>query len=503
VHQIFLTSKCPRCHQQSQILGFYTHPGHCRHCQGWLGTRDGTTSPLDEFSEEYRICRNIGELLELVPHVDPEAIRATLRKNLGVYCDQLAPGNVCAFADYVGHRSPNVSTWLDGTQVPQFKILLDISKRLSVPLAKLFDPLGPTSNDIDRAKEAIHTSGARNAYTFRRADEIRVALATAAKDPTLPSLLDVARQLGYTNTNRLREADLKLCDKIQARFRDSDRFYRVRGRYAVRKCDPTVVEVALKDALRSSEGKSLSQIAFDLGYSNSGTIRKLFPDLCAAVASKNEYLKAKRLKALRTGLEEALVEDPSPSLNTLTHRLGYSTSTVLRENEPELMNRLAERYRQSFKLRGPELERRVEPMLAEDPVPSVKEVCIRLDISRGFLTQYAAGLVKKIAQKRQEWKNRDLIGRRAQLAKDVRDIACDLDREGVLPTAKRIIGMLPTGYTAGWQFLAQAIVDVQEEVRDAHALHDHHGQANRSRAVRQVEQDGQLRTARFRRSEPH
>jgi hypothetical protein len=56
-----------------------------------------------------------------------------------------------------------------------------------------------------------------------------VALATAAKDPALPSLLDVARQLGYTNTNRLREADLELCDKIQARFRDSDRFYRVRG----------------------------------------------------------------------------------------------------------------------------------------------------------------------------------------------------------------------------------------------------------------------------------
>jgi hypothetical protein len=261
--------------------------------------------------------------------------------------------------------------------------------------------------------------------------------------------------------------------------------------------------VALKDALRSKEGKSLSQIAFDLGYSNSGTIRQLFPDLCAAVASENECLKAKRLKALRRGLEEALVEDPPPSLNTLTHRLGYSTSTVLRENEPELMNRLAERYRQSFKSRGPGLERRVEPLLAEDPVPSVKEVCMRLDISRGILTKYAPELVKRIAQKQQEWKNRDLMRRRAQLAKDVRDIAFDLDREGVSPTAKRIIGMLPTGHTACWQFLAKAILDAQEEIRDAHALHDHHGQANRSRAVRQEEQDGQLRTSRSRRSKPH
>ena len=95
------------------------------------------------------------------------------------------------------------------------------------------------------------------------------------------------------------------------------------------------------------------------------------------MASKNERLKAKRLKALRRGLEEALVENPPPSLNTVTHRLAYSTSTVLRENEPELMNRLAERYRESFRSRGSELERRVEPMLAEDPVPSVKEVCIR------------------------------------------------------------------------------------------------------------------------------
>jgi AraC-like DNA-binding protein len=473
VHQILLTSKCPHCHQKSQILGFYTHPGYCRYCQRWLGTRDGTPSPPDGFSDEYRICRNIGELLKLAPHVDPEGIRATLRQNLRVYCDQLATGNMCALADYVGHRSGNVSTWLDGTQVPQFKILLGISKRLSVPLAKLFDPLGPTSNDIDRAKEAIHTSGTRNAYTFRRADEIRAALVTAAKDPTLPSLLDVARQLGYTNTNRLRLADIELCGKIQTRFRDSDRFYRVRGRYAVRKCDPAVAKRALKDALRSKADTPLTQIALALGYSDSGSLTKLFPVLCAAMISKNRRLKAERLKALRRGLEVALVEDPPPSMETVTHRLGYSTSTVLKENEPELMSRLAERYRQSFKSRGPELERQVEPLLAEDPVPSVKEVCIRLDISRGFLTKYAPELVKKIAQKRQEWKNRDLLRRRAQLAKDVHDIAFDLDREGVLPTAKRIIAALPAGHTGGWQFLAKAILDAQEDVRDAHALHDH------------------------------
>jgi hypothetical protein len=183
------------------------------------------------------------------------------------------------------------------------------------------------------------------------------------------------------------------------------------------------------------------------------------------VASKNKRLKAKRLKALHRGLQEALVEDPPPSLNTVTHRLGYSTSTVLRENEPELMNRLAERYRQSFRSRGSELERRVEPMLAEDPVPSVKEVCIRLDITRGFLLKYASGLVRKIAQMHQEWKNRDVMRRRAQLVKDVRDIAFDLDRKDVYPSAKRILGVLPKGYTGGWKFLYKAIDDSQEEVR--------------------------------------
>jgi hypothetical protein len=465
VHQIYLTSKCPRCRRQSQVLGFYSHPGYCQHCQSWLGTKDGTTSAPIEFSDECSIGRNIGELLKLLPHADPDSIRATLRQNLGIYCDQLATGNVSALADYIGHGHSNVLTWLDGTQVPRFKLLLDISKRFSVPLARLFDPRGPTSADIDRAKESIRASGSRNTYTFRRADEIKAALARAAKDPTRPSLLEVARQLGYTNTGRLQAADIELCRKIRERFRDSERFYRVRGRYAVRKCDPAVVEMALKDTLRSKEDKSLSQIAFDLGYSNSGTIRKLFPDLCAAVASKNERLRAKRRKALHRGLEEALVEDPPPSLNTVTHRLGYSTSTVLRENEPELMNRLAERYRQSFRSRGSELERRVEPMLAEDPVPSVKEVCIRLDITKGFLLKYASGLVTKIAQMHQEWKTRDVMRRRAQLVKAVRDIAFDLDRKDVYPSAKQILSVLPNGYTGGWKFLYKAIVDSQEEVR--------------------------------------
>ncbi len=465
VHQIYLRSKCPRCQRQSQILGFYSHPGYCQHCQSWLGSKDGTPSAPTEITDECSISRNIGELLELVPHADPESVRPTLRQNLRVYCDQLATGNVRALADYIGHGQSNVSTWLDGREVPHFQILLDISKRFSVPLARLFDPRGPTSVDIDRAKESIRALGSRDTYSFRRADEIKVALAMAAKDPTRPSLFELAKQLGYTNTSRLQAADIELYRKIRERFRDSERNYRVRGRYAVRKCAPAVVEMALKDTLRSNEDKSLSQIAFDLGYSTSGTIRKLFPDLCAAVVSKNQRLIAKRRKVLHRGLEEALVEDPPPSLNTVTHRLGYSTSTVLRENEPELMNRLAERYRQSFRSRGSELERRVEPMLAEDPVPSVKEVCIRLGISRGFLLKYASGLVRKIAQMHQEWKNRDVVRRRAQLVKAVRDIAFDLARKDVYPSAKQILGALPNGYTGGWKFLYETIADSQEEVR--------------------------------------
>jgi hypothetical protein len=104
-------------------------------------------------------------------------------------------------------------------------------------------------------------------------------------------------------------------------------------------------------------------------------------------------------------------------------------------------------------------------MLAEDPVPSVKEVCIRLDITRGYLLKYASGLLRKIAQMRQEWKNRDVMRRRAQLVKAVRDIAFDLDRKDVYPSAKQILGVLPNGYTGGWKFLHNAIVDSQEEVR--------------------------------------
>jgi hypothetical protein len=59
----------------------------------------------------------------------------------------------------------------------------------------------------------------------------------------------------------------------------------------------------------------------------------------------------------------------------------------------------------------------------------------------------------------------DVMRRRAQLVKAVRDIAFDLDRKDVYPSAKQILSVLPNGYTGGWKFLHKAIVDSQEEVR--------------------------------------
>jgi hypothetical protein len=223
-----------------------------------------------------------------------------------------------------------------------------------------------------------------------------------------------------------------------------------------------VVKKALVDALNSNEPVSLNKIAIAYGYTGSGTIRSQFPKLYAAVALKVRTDKARRLKQMRQGLEEALREDPPPSLLTVVLRLGFSTSTVLRENEPELTSQIAARYRRSFKERGADLAKKAELIITENPPPSVKELCGRLRISKAMMDKYAPELRSGVALRFREWKSEEKKRRHKELFREIHEIAAKLDRQGFCPTPKRILKLLSPGRKAGWRVINNAICEARD-----------------------------------------
>jgi len=100
VHQRPLRHDCPHCGRLLNPLGVFAQPGHCERCGGWLGVshagRD-QASPVEE--NQTWTCTQIGGLLALLPLIDAKAARESFRRNLNVYLNELASGNVLAFAE--------------------------------------------------------------------------------------------------------------------------------------------------------------------------------------------------------------------------------------------------------------------------------------------------------------------------------------------------------------------------------------------------------------------
>jgi hypothetical protein len=116
-----------------------------------------------------------------------------------------------------------LQNWLDGATVPRLENLLLTCRFLNIPAPSLFGPSGLTSVNIAAAKEATALTGNRGVSPSSHASEIRQALLVALDEAVPRSLSQVARSLGYTNTERLYQADRKLCHEIAARYRQSGR----------------------------------------------------------------------------------------------------------------------------------------------------------------------------------------------------------------------------------------------------------------------------------------
>jgi len=261
------------------------------------------------------------------------------------------------------------------------------------------------------------------------------------------SLSQVARELGYTNTERLYQADRKLCHEI-----------------AVRICETARLKEILEQSIESNAPTSPHLIALNLGYSNDGYIQQKFPELCRAIRQKIDHAKQSRPDEIRSALEGALRENPPPYLSDLARRLGYSASTVLRAHAPDLCDRLRSRYQRHVLKRRSEPESKFLAALEETPVPSANAICRRLDITRWFVNQYFPDTRNALAARHRQWVSAETTRRRERLFQDVRDIAVTLQTQGLYPSTNRIVGHLPPGSSREWVALNRAVDEAHKAV---------------------------------------
>jgi AraC-like DNA-binding protein len=460
IHKRSLCNTCTHCDWRLNPIGVFSRIGFCQHCGEWLGRFIGDAEPAQARTASERklwASEQIGKLVEMLPQMDPEISRKYLRGSLTVYLEEVLHGNVGALAEYIHCPRSILQSWLDGRRMPRLDSLLRISQALNVSVASLFIRERPTSIDVTAAKQAVTIAGQRSVSPSRTGDAIRKAMRRAFSEDTPISLSDVARRLGYTTTERLYQADRKLCHRIAARYRQSGKSHWWRKPGATRICDAPRLQEILEESLESHEPVSVHHIAACIGYSNDGYLQKKFPELCAAISKKVAERQHARLNEIRRTLEKALDEHPAPTLAELSRRLGCTTSSTLRMHEPDLCDRLVVRYRKYIEERRCALRRAAESALEETPVPPLRSVCERLGITRWFVNQYFPDVRRRITEQHRRCSLAETARRREMLFEAVRQIATEIHSQGIYPSAARIAGRIPRGLRCEWMTLNSAV----------------------------------------------
>ena len=460
VHARPLAGICRHCARSLSPLGVFSRPGYCELCDGWLGASETDSKQAflgSATAEEVWSSTQVGGLLAMLPSVEPAAARESFRRSLVAYLDQVTGGNVLALAQHIRCSHSILQSWLDGARVPRLENLLRTCRFLSIPASSLFAPSGPTPANIAAAKDAFALTGNRAVSPYRSASELRQALLAALDDSYPRTLSEVARSLGYTNTDRLYQADRKLSHRIAARHRQSGRSHWWRKPGAIRICEAIRLEEILEQSLQSNRPTSVHQVAASLGYSNDGYFHQKYPELCRAIGEKIALAKQTERDKIRRILEDALHEHPAPTLTKLSRRLGYSSPNVLRAHEPDLCAQLSARHRVHVIECRADLESQAAAALSESPAPSLRDVCRRLGITVFFMNKYFPAVRQAIAEHHRRWALSTTARRREKLFLDVRNVAAELQGRGFYPSVNKIVERLPAESCREWKTITLAV----------------------------------------------
>lgn len=205
---------------------------------------------------------------------------------------------------------------------------------------------------------------------------VEKALKQALKEIVAPPLSEIADRLGYASALVFRKKFPQLCEAIMER-----------------RAKPSV-EHALREALQEEFPSSLSQIAKRFGYVGTPCFRKKFSDLCEAIIARRKECRARQLNSLKIKLEELLIEDPPPTLQAVSKRLGHKSTAILFLSYPDLCQAISKRHATHCKAQFESIGTKLEEFLQENPPPSLRIAARRC----GYAPEYLGDKFPKVCQ---------------------------------------------------------------------------------------------------------
>lgn len=161
---------------------------------------------------------------------------------------------------------------------------------------------------------------------------IKLALESALEENPPPSLMDVARQLGYKSSQPLRSRFPDLYKALADKKRDLESHRREQ------------IEAQLEQALYSDPPISLDEVAKKLDYRTNAVLRTKYPKLCRKIRDRySEYIQAQFMLRVKLEVELILAESPPPTAKSTLRRIGVSDG-FLRTHFPKEHRSISVRY---------------------------------------------------------------------------------------------------------------------------------------------------------------
>lgn len=231
-----------------------------------------------------------------------------------------------------------------------------------------------------------------------------------------------------------------------------------------RVCKSSLAKEVLLSYL-SAEGPvpPIIRIARSLGNSTDSGIRKKFPDLCRALASRIAQQKTERVATIEPAFQRALQENPPPPIQEVCQRIGLS-SCYVKALAPAVYARFEAWRRQCAEERRAELLNKLKAVLYETPPPSAREVYMRLGITQSIASHNFPELRRAISARHRQYRHQQSCALKEAAREEIREIVQTLNDQGVCPSPKRVWALAKEKSFLKWGAFHQAVLDARKSL---------------------------------------
>ncbi len=294
-HKTPLYNICPHCEKGNRPLSWYSKPGFCAKCRGWLGV-DAYTYKLPnlkfkavEDDEQLHCIKCVNDLLGMSPDSFSDKAKVFIASHLDHFVEDISRGASLHLAQVLGADVTQVRKWRKGQITPTLASLINICYKLQIDFPTLLKPV--YSEIIDKIYESKkkHKESSEKPVFYgpiKKATQkqklVISVLETALLENPPPSVDDIATRLKYRNSSSL----YALAPEI---------FKRVRQRYKVflKEQQSKSIREVLERVLSEYPPKSLENVASELGV-RSHTLRSYERSLCKQVSSNYSRFRTQK-----------------------------------------------------------------------------------------------------------------------------------------------------------------------------------------------------------------